>query len=230
MSWKQVRPILDCLCQIFSFYGFSSINATQLYRAKFDRNEVTRPLWKLIYELLHFQFDCSVQIHSAKIFDETPTEKLVEIIRNQLNERGYQYEHIRFLDTQMERGSRSLLVCFAWLIHQLKFIDRCVENRRESMKINDKLRFWLENETTFWKWMESVLDDETPRNFSQLEAEREKFHAAIDTLDNALVRLEQLWISNDDRRMIREDFTSIIDSIDQQISSLFSQLKDFPRK
>lgn len=115
-------------------------------------------MWKLIYELLHFQFDRSVQSHSAQIFDETPTEKLVEIIRNQLNERGYQYEHIRFLDTQMEHGSRSLLVCFAWLIHQLKFIDRCVENRRKSMKINDKLRFWLENETTFWKWMVKQLN------------------------------------------------------------------------
>ncbi len=30
----------------------------------------------------------------------------------------------------------------------------------------------------------------------RLEAEKQKFHAAIDTLDSALVRLEQLWISN----------------------------------
>lgn len=29
-----------------------------------------------------------------------------------------------------------------------------------------------------------------------LEAEREKFNAALDTLDSALVQLEQLWISN----------------------------------
>ena len=42
MSWKQVRPILDCLCQIFSSYGFAPINANELYRAKFDRNEVVR--------------------------------------------------------------------------------------------------------------------------------------------------------------------------------------------
>jgi predicted RNase H-like HicB family nuclease len=30
----------------------------------------------------------------------------------------------------------------------------------------------------------------------RLVAEREKFHAAIDTLDSALVRLEQLWLSH----------------------------------
>jgi hypothetical protein len=30
----------------------------------------------------------------------------------------------------------------------------------------------------------------------RLEAEKQKFNAAIDTLDSALLRLEQLWISN----------------------------------
>jgi hypothetical protein len=29
-----------------------------------------------------------------------------------------------------------------------------------------------------------------------LEAEKEKFNAAIDTLDSVLIRLEQLWLSN----------------------------------
>lgn len=45
------------------------------------------------------------------------------------------------------------------------------------------------------------MDHDPPRavvqvDVQQLEAEREKFHAALDTLDDALVRLEQLWIFN----------------------------------
>ena len=52
---------------------------------------------------------------------------------------------------------------------------------------------------------ESVLDQPTrvennellqEIDYQNLEAEKEKFNAAIDTLDSALVRLEQLWITN----------------------------------
>ncbi len=53
---------------------------------------------------------------------------------------------------------------------------------------------------------ESVLDQPTipvennalshEIDCQHLEAEKQKFNATIDTLDSALVRLEQLWISN----------------------------------
>ena len=59
------------------------------------------------------------------------------------------------------------------------------------------------------KQKESVLDQTTPdyepneifeplaqTDYQRLAVERQKFHTAIDTLDSALVRLQQLWISN----------------------------------
>lgn len=96
---------------------------------------------------------------------------------------------------------------------------------------------------------ETVLDqpnDPSPDTDEQkLEAEREKFHAAVDTLDNALLRLEQLWMSNvtksesfvrsknesfcfcfqTARQSIEPDVRDLVRSIDQQISSLFNQLE-----
>lgn len=41
-------------------------------------------------------------------------------------------------------------------------------------------------------------------DYQHLEAEKEKFHAAVDTLDSALIRLEQLWISNVSREILLE--------------------------
>jgi len=72
---------------------------------------------------------------------------------------------------------------------------------------------------------ESVLDQPISNGDScqYLEAEKEKFNAAIDTLDNVLIRLEQLCLSTD-RSSIENDVSSIILSIDSQISSLFKQL------
>ncbi len=42
MSTEQVRPIIDCFCQILSLYGFSTITSDVFYWAKFDRNEAVR--------------------------------------------------------------------------------------------------------------------------------------------------------------------------------------------
>ena len=42
MSIEQVRPILDCFCQILSLNEFSTISSNVLYAAKFDRNDAVR--------------------------------------------------------------------------------------------------------------------------------------------------------------------------------------------
>ncbi len=42
MTSEQVRPILDCFCQILSLDGFSTMTSNVLHSAKFDRNEAVR--------------------------------------------------------------------------------------------------------------------------------------------------------------------------------------------
>jgi hypothetical protein len=42
MIFEQVRPILECLCQILSFYGFSTITCKDFHLAELDRNEAVR--------------------------------------------------------------------------------------------------------------------------------------------------------------------------------------------
>jgi hypothetical protein len=42
MSSEQVRPVIECFCQILSFYGFSTITSETFRLAKFDRNEAVR--------------------------------------------------------------------------------------------------------------------------------------------------------------------------------------------
>jgi hypothetical protein len=61
------------------------------------------------------------------IFISFIVDRLVDMIKTDLNQQGYTYEHILCLDTRMQQGSRSLLICLAWLIYHLRFIERCME-------------------------------------------------------------------------------------------------------
>ncbi|CAF1005748.1 unnamed protein product [Adineta steineri] len=303
MSSEQVRPVIECFCQILSSYGFSTITSEIFRLAKFDQNEATVPLWRLLYEMIHIDSD---KISQNK-FDQTPKDEIVDIIKRDLYKRGYTYDYFLSLDNNMQEGSRHLLVCVGWLIYHVKLIEKCmkqclnsisnpteivendkcdlIEQIKQALHSNSKIRsclraiehknpednhpmssfesqlcqyphlitqylteldnehyklnlflFWNKHEDIFWKWMESVLDQPTTIaennellheiDCQHLEAEKQKFNAAIDTLDSALVRLEQLWISNDDHASIENDVSSIVASIDKQISSLFNKLLD----
>ncbi|UJR14670.1 hypothetical protein I4U23_001663 [Adineta vaga] len=339
---QQIRPVIECFCKILSFYGFSSITPEILRLAKFNRTEATIPLWRLIYEILHFDPTKTNQQHATTKFEQTPKDELVFSIKNDLFTRGYTYEHFLSLDSTMRKGSRQLLICLGWLIYHIKLIEKCMESClnsdcildyddtsllhqtdddiermthslqdnkdligqvKQAMHLNSKLRFglrrlhglvienaslqhqihechnmssleahlcqhphllshymielenehqklnyflfWNEHENVFWKWMESVLDqpstmeedeeeveEENEEKYEplkqidcqRLEAEKQKFNAAIDTLDNALVRLQQLWLSNNGHTSMKHDVSSILTSIDTQVSSLFNQL------
>jgi hypothetical protein len=41
-SAQQVRPVIECFCQILSLYGFSPITPEIFRLAKFNRNEAVR--------------------------------------------------------------------------------------------------------------------------------------------------------------------------------------------
>ncbi len=41
-STQQVRPVIECFCQILSLYGFSPITPEIFRLAKFNRNEAVR--------------------------------------------------------------------------------------------------------------------------------------------------------------------------------------------
>ncbi|CAF3189262.1 unnamed protein product [Rotaria sp. Silwood2] len=305
-STQQVRPVIECFCQILSLYGFSPITPEIFRLAKFNRNEATIPLWRLIFEILHFDPTSCNQQQTMNKFDQIPKDELVNMIKSNLFTCGYTYEYFLSLDNKMEKGSQQLLICLGWLIYQMKLIEKCMKEClnsnsildyddtsslyktvniehvkyppqekdlvgqvKQAMRLNSKLRFrlrrlhglvienanlqhqihgchnmssleaylcqhphllshymielenehrklnlclfWNQHEDVFWKWMESVLDqtitieqDENEEQYEplrqidcqRLEAEKQKFNAAIDTLDSALVRLEQLWISN----------------------------------
>ncbi|CAF0912369.1 unnamed protein product [Adineta ricciae] len=303
MSSEQVRPVIECLCQILSLHGFSMITFETFQLAKFNQNQSTLPLWRLIYEMLHFDHLATSQNFDNDKFTQTPKGVIVDQIKRDLFNRGYTYEHFLSLDPNMQTGSQQLLVCVGWLIYHLNLIDQCmrqsltsisddndktdkaelIEQIKQTFYSNSKIRsrlqaldridnpdnrrfssfelqlhryphlitkyineldeeqhklslflFWDKHENIFWKWMESVLDQPSTSvendqladkiDYRYLEAEKQKFNAAVDTLDNALVRLKHLWISNDDHTLIERDVSTIVASIDQQISSLFQQL------
>ncbi|CAF5224538.1 unnamed protein product [Rotaria magnacalcarata] len=71
MSLEEVRPVINCFCQILSSYGFSMITSEMFCLAKYDQSEATVPLWKLMYELIHFDSNPSSQEITKDIFSQT---------------------------------------------------------------------------------------------------------------------------------------------------------------
>ena len=56
MTSDQVRPVIECFCQILSFYGFSPVDSDTFQSAKFDRPEAVSD-WSR--DLLRHQMDPS---------------------------------------------------------------------------------------------------------------------------------------------------------------------------
>lgn len=44
-SIQQIRPVIECFCQILSFYGFSPMTSEIFRLAKFNRNEAVRRIY-----------------------------------------------------------------------------------------------------------------------------------------------------------------------------------------
>ncbi|CAF3956922.1 unnamed protein product, partial [Rotaria sp. Silwood2] len=127
MSSEEVRPVIDCFCQILSLYGFSMITSETFCLAKYDQNEAIIPLYKLIFELIHFDSKPTNQELFKDKFSQMSKEEIVNIIKRDLYKRGYTYDHFLSLDNNMEKGSQQLLVCLGWLIYHIKFIDKCMK-------------------------------------------------------------------------------------------------------
>ncbi|CAF4092739.1 unnamed protein product [Rotaria magnacalcarata] len=70
-STQQVRPVIECFCQIISLHGFTLITPEIFRLAKFNRNEATIPLWRLIFEIIHYDPTRNNQQESINKFDQT---------------------------------------------------------------------------------------------------------------------------------------------------------------
>lgn len=53
--------------------------------------------------------------------------ELVDLIKRDLYNRGYTYDHFLTLDNNMRKGSRQLLVCIGWLMYHMKLIEKCMK-------------------------------------------------------------------------------------------------------
>ncbi|CAF0775279.1 unnamed protein product [Didymodactylos carnosus] len=361
----QVRPIIDCFCQILSKHGFSKLSSETFRLAKFDQPEAAAPLWRLLFEMLYYsKHEYLDENIVSKKFTQTSKADVIHLIKCELFQRGYTYDNFLDIKPDMKHGSRQLLVCVGWLIYHLKLMEIFIHNATSqsnilenedtsvlhqellsnmalnenlpahdiisevkwAINLNNKLRyglrrvyhlsiektklqheihsryrlsdkdissleahlcqnpdllenyvsllddengklqlflFWKQKEDIFWKWMESVLDQTAPTpvsselttnendenidemfvslaslydqmstnsststhsiEYKRLQAEKQRFNAALDTLDTALVRLELLWKS-EHGQVLLNDFETIVDNIDNEVSNLFCEL------
>ena len=111
-------------------------------------------MWRLIFEMLHFDPINSSQQPSIDRFNQTPKgrrsllreylltlfpseDELVETIKSDVFTRGYTYDQFLTLDNRMQKGSRQLLLCLGWLVYHLRIIEKAMEQCLKSESLLD---------------------------------------------------------------------------------------------
>ncbi|XP_066279786.1 tubulin epsilon and delta complex protein 1-like [Branchiostoma lanceolatum] len=112
-----MSQIKDCIQSLAQFLTATldeqvHVSAETFRQAKFDRPEVTRPLWFLLYRLLQYPGTGEETMSTDR---QLTQDVVVTSVKTCLYLRGYQSPEFLALPTSMDHGSRELLLAFGWL-------------------------------------------------------------------------------------------------------------------
>ncbi|XP_078594176.1 tubulin epsilon and delta complex protein 1-like [Branchiostoma floridae x Branchiostoma japonicum] len=120
---SQIKECIQSLAQFLTATLGEKVHvsAETFRQAKFDRPEVTRPLWFLLYQLLNYPGTCE-EPTSTEI--QLTDDVVVTSVKTCLYLHGYRSPEFLALPSSMEHGSRELLLAFGWLTAATDTIHR----------------------------------------------------------------------------------------------------------
>ncbi|XP_048734695.1 tubulin epsilon and delta complex protein 1-like [Ostrea edulis] len=124
----QVRVTIELLTNILNESGCSKLKAEIFRLSKFDKDEATLPLWKLLFELLYYCKYGTIDEVTVRAYSELTTEELVVYVKQELQNLGFLSKEFCHLPNDTSSGSRELLLAFAWLLCKQNLIDKFMDN------------------------------------------------------------------------------------------------------
>jgi hypothetical protein len=125
-SKQHIKEAINTLCKIILHNGGTKITPEQFRLAKFDKNEVTGVMWKLLFVTVWFLKFNSFQ--STVDFDSNQNQDIILWTKQELYKMGYYSRSFYNLPEDMTTGSRDILLAFGWLMSKSRLLDHLLNN------------------------------------------------------------------------------------------------------
>ncbi|KAK3588755.1 hypothetical protein CHS0354_024237 [Potamilus streckersoni] len=123
----QVREVIELLTKILRENGTTKIKAEIFRLAKFDKDEAVVPLWKLLFELIYFLENGTIDDVVIRAFSQLTTEEMAIYVKQKMQNYGFLSRSFSLLPNDMLTGSRELLLALAWLLCTKNIIEKFME-------------------------------------------------------------------------------------------------------
>ncbi|XP_066515650.1 tubulin epsilon and delta complex protein 1 isoform X2 [Hoplias malabaricus] len=132
----KAREVITALCRLLSTLGVESVPTAEVFRrAKFNKNEVTQDMWKLLYGLLSkvFQHDCACSKPQDSDLDTQ-----LRFVRSALWYSGYGGSWVTRAQASRnieEIGSRHLLLALGWVISSENLLESLLGEKVHELEV-----------------------------------------------------------------------------------------------
>lgn len=67
---SQIKGVIEVLCKLLRSFGFSDYTAEDFRLAKYDKPEAVKKMWRLLYELIIFNYNEKMPDQQDEIFNK----------------------------------------------------------------------------------------------------------------------------------------------------------------
>lgn len=124
---SQVREVIELLTKVLKKNGIVGVKAECFRAAKFDKNEVTESLWRLLFELVYILKYQEIEEYVRDFIDQLRQEEIVVYTKYAMQEHGYLSLEFSNLPSDMSHGSRELLLAIGWLLSTKRLMDKLAD-------------------------------------------------------------------------------------------------------
>ncbi|XP_053407512.1 tubulin epsilon and delta complex protein 1-like isoform X1 [Mercenaria mercenaria] len=124
---SNVREVIELLTKVFKDNGTTPIKAECFRAAKFNKNETTASLWRLLFELLYILNYGPLEEYVNDFTDQLKPDELVIYTKYAMQEQGYFSREFSTLPDDMNMGSREILFAIGWLLSSKKVVDKFID-------------------------------------------------------------------------------------------------------
>ena len=137
-SKQHIKETINALCKVILHNGGTKITPETFRLAKFDKNEATGAMWKLLFETIwYINFNT---FRPDEDFNGERNREMVLWTKHEVFSRGYYVREFYLLPDDTSFGSREILLAFGWVMSKSKllyvFLENCNNILEECLPIN----------------------------------------------------------------------------------------------